>query len=288
MAWIMLIFEASCARTDTTLRRLNTNFTYKEFSNMSTASVSPLSLIPSRALAARLSLAAVMIFPLVAQADVLIDDFSAGSMGTLTGAGSFAESVNNVLGGVRELAYDFASPLPSNSLSLITAAPGLLASGTMNMAALDSTHKNFTLTYDGLLGTGMNLHIGLTTTSEIVVRAMADFWSAPTAGVSVLTVAVTDDLGVTRSLGRTPDSAAFVFGDVAFSLGDAAYSGVNLAHIDRISLAFTSALSADTYFDSVSIRPAAYAVATPVPEADTYAYMLLGMGLVGMLARRRG
>ncbi|MDP2787892.1 MAG: PEP-CTERM sorting domain-containing protein [Pseudomonadota bacterium] len=253
------------------------------------ASFSPLSLIPSRALAARLSLAATMIFPLVAQADVLIDDFSAGSMGTLTGAGSFAESVNNVLGGVRELAYDFASLLPSNSLSLITAAPtGLLASGTMNVAGLDSTHKNFTLTYDGLLGADMNLHIGLTATSEIVVRAMADFWSAPAAGASVLTVSATDDRGVTRSLGLTPNSGAFLFDDVVFSLGNAAYSDLNLGHIDRISLAFTSALSADTYFDSVSIRPAVYTAAMPVPEADTYAYMLLGIGLVGMLARRRG
>lgn len=30
-----------------------------------------------------------------------------------------------------------------------------------------------------------------------------------------------------------------------------------------------------------------YTVSAPVPEADAYAYMLLGMGLLGLLARRR-
>ena len=46
----------------------------------------------------------------------------------------------------------------------------------------------------------------------------------------------------------------------------------------------TSAVNA--WMDGSTLHLSAVAAA-PIPEADTYAFMALGMGLVGLLARRR-
>jgi hypothetical protein len=239
----------------------------------------------TRRTGAHISLAVALSCPLAAQADVLIDDFSAGDWISLTDSGSFSESVANVLGGVREIFYDYESRLRANNLSLITSDPGMLASGTLNIAGIDNKPKSFSLTYDGLIGSGANLDMNMASASAIVVRAMSDFWTTPTSA-STLNMTLTDAQGVTGSLSIAPNSPAFMFDEVIFDLSDAAYAGLDLAHIDRISMNFESALSADTFFDSIEIR--SYAVALPVPEADSVVFMLLGMGLVGMLARRRG
>lgn len=220
-----------------------------------------------------------------AQADSLIDDFTAGSMGILSGAGSFAQAVNGVLGGERDLNYDFSSPLPGNELALISSAPGYLVSTTANLPGLDSTAKSFTLTYDGVGGAGVN--VNLTTASAIVVQAYTDAWTTP-AGPGQLSLALTDNLGVTRTLSLTPNTTPFVFGEILFNLADPAFSGLNESDVERISLSYKSAQSADTFFDSIAIRSlTTNNVAMPIPESDSYALMFAGFGLVGLLARRR-
>ena len=230
----------------------------------------------------RLSLAAFLALPMVANATsypITIDNFSAGSMGNLTGTGSFSESVAGVLGGVREVEYSFLGNANSNSLYLDL---GLLTS---------ATNKNigvYTLTYDGLAGSNNvagNLNLDLTTAFAINVRASADFWSQGSS-TSQMSVALTDNLNVTRFLSLTPGIAPYDFGDITFALANSAFDGLAKNHISRISVSYTSAISADTDFDSISIQNGA--VALPVPEADSALFLLMGMGLVGYMARRRG
>ncbi|OYY92505.1 MAG: hypothetical protein B7Y41_15585 [Hydrogenophilales bacterium 28-61-23] len=230
----------------------------------------------------RLSLAALLASPLAVHADTMIDDFSAGTMGTLTGAGSFSESVANVLGGVREVDFSFSGNPNGNSLYLDLFDLGLLSSATKSQIGV------YTLTYDGHAGSNpanSGLNLDLSTASAIAVRASADFWSMGSS-FSHMSVALTDNSGITKTLSLTPSIPSYDFGDILFNLNDSAFTGLNKSHVDRIGLSYVSALSADTDFDSISIQ--GNAVAMPVPEADTAAYMLLGVGLVGLLARRRG
>jgi hypothetical protein len=219
-------------------------------------------------------LAALLICPLGSQAaDILIDDFSVGGMSSLYGSGSFSESISGILGGERNLNYLYAGNANANGLflDLDASGPGLLSSATKNQIGV------FTLTYNGSLD--------LSTASDIVVRAASDFWSMGSS-FSNLSVSLTDSSGMTKSLGLTPNLAAFEFGDILFNLNNTAFSGLDTSRIEHFSLAYSSAFSADTDFDSIAIRSTTSAV-SPIPEANAYLLMLLGVGLIGALARRR-
>ena len=80
-------------------------------------------------------------------------------------------------------------------------------------------------------------------------------------------------LFATRKGGSTPTG-----GGELVSLLDG--SGYNGAFSGTPTLLATA--SSSTAFRGVALAPTA-----PIPEADTYAFMALGMGLVGLLARRR-
>lgn len=228
----------------------------------------------------RLSLATLLALPMAANASTpttLIDDFSAGTMGNLTGTGYFSEAVNGVLGGVREIDFSFTGYF--NGLFIDS---GLLSS---------ATNKNigvYTLTYDGLEGNNNvagGLDLDLTTAFAINVRASADFWSQGSS-LSFLSVAMTDKSNITKSLSLTPSIPAYDFGDISFDLANSAFNGLDKNHISRISVSYSSAISADTNFDSISIQNTA--VAMPIPEADSALLLLMGIGLIGYMARRRG
>lgn len=221
-----------------------------------------------------------------ARADMLIDDFTDAAAWSQAGAGSFSEAVSGVIGGVREVEYDFGSAYlaSANSLTLIPGA-GLLVSGTANLPGLDNVAKHFRLSYGGLAASDY-LHVDMSHSTAIVVNAMADFWASD-LGASQMSMSLTDNLGHVGTLAVAPGLAPNLFGEIVFDLANPAFGGVNLAHVDRISLAYTSALSADTYFDSIAVRPSYSPVAQPVPEADSVLLMLLGLGLVAGLARRR-
>ncbi len=231
-----------------------------------------------------LALAALACAP-VAGASVAVDSFSFGSPLFAGGSGSFVEQVTSVLGGVREITYDFSSALPGNNIAFLPDA-GLLLSATFNYAGIDSVAKTFTLTYDGDATSGKNLNLNLSSANAFVVNAMADLWEAP-AGGSVLALSLTDTGDVTRTLSLHPNGNANEFLDFAFLLDDSAFAGVNLAHIDRVSLQYTSALNADTVFNNLYLSGSYSPAVLPVPEADSYILFLAGMGLLGVLARRR-
>lgn len=231
-----------------------------------------------------LALAALACAP-AAGAGAAIDDFSAGAPLVSGGSGSFVEQVASVLGGVREIRYDFNSVLPGNSIALIPEA-GLLLGASFNHPGIDPRPKSFTLTYDGDAGSGMSLDLDLSAATAFVVSAMADLWVAP-AGGSILALSLTDAGEVTRSLAVYPNADTNVFTDFAFPLADAAFAGVDLAHVDRISLQYTSALNGDATFDKLYLNGSYSPAILPVPEADTTILLLLGMGLIGMLARRK-
>lgn len=224
-----------------------------------------------------------MLLPMSAGADVLIDPFSGPDSWNHTGTGSFSELSSSVLGGVRELAFDYSSPLPGNSVSLVTSL-GMLASGTLNLPG-DAQGKTFSLTYDGAIAGPGGLNVSLTQASAIVVNAMADFWTS-SLGNSQMSVSLTDANGQTGTLSLTPGIASNTFGDIRFDLNDVAFSGINLGHIHGISLSYTAAPSADAFFDYVKIESPLTDLAMPVPEADTLPLMLVGLGLLGLLARR--
>lgn len=221
----------------------------------------------------------------VAGASVAVDSFGFGSPLSTGGSGSFVEQVASVLGGVREIAYDFSSALPGNNLTLLPGA-GLLLSATFNYAGIDSVAKTFTLTYDGDASSGKNLNLNLSSANAFVVNAMADLWAAP-AGGSVLALSLTDTGDVTRTMSLYPNGNTNEFVDFVFPLADAAFADVNLTHIDRVSLRYTSALNADTVFNNLYLSGSYSPAVLPVPEADSYILFLVGMGLLGVLARRR-
>jgi hypothetical protein len=232
---------------------------------------------------------AALLFPSASHAEVVIDDFTGPVAWHYTGTGSFIEMVNNVyaLGGVREVVYDYSGPLPGNNLALIVASSGLLASASQNLMGLDADVKTFTLTYDGDSTAGANLNADFSLATEIVVNAMADFWTS-SLGNSVLSVTLTDGLGNAGSLSLTPNLAANTFGDIHFSLS--AFTGLRDLHlndIDRITISYLSAPSADTYFDYVSVRPLTSQQAFPIPESDSYVLILTGLGLLGLMGRSR-
>ena len=235
----------------------------------------------------RLSMAVFLALPMVANATsypITIDNFSAGSALVRTGSGSFSEAVSGVYGGVREVEYSF-----SGNFNGLFIGSGLLSSAT------NQNFGSYTLTYDGLAGSNDvagSLNLDLTTAFAINVRASADFWSQGISDSSKLSVALTDNLNITKSLsltpgiGLTPSIPANSFGDITFALTDSAFTGLDKSQIKRIRVSYTSAISADTDFDSISIQNTA--VAMPVPEADSALLMLMGIGLVGYMARRRG
>ena len=64
------------------------------------------------------------------------------------------------------------------------------------------------------------------------------------------------------------------------AVSDAATNGINGALILELVPTYTS--GADTY-----LKIAVAADVAPVPEADTWAMMLAGLGLMGFIARRR-
>jgi hypothetical protein len=225
----------------------------------------------------RLSLAAFLALPMAANATTptMIDDFSAGYADGWDGTGSFSESISGVLGGVRKIDFSFTGKF--NGLII---DDGLLSS---------ATNKNigvYTLTYEG---GNADLNLDLSTASSITVRASADFWSVTTpsnTSLSQLSVALTDFTGLSKTLiKQSPTIPAYDFGDILFNLNDLAFSDLNKTHISRISVSYTSAISADTNFDSITIQNAA--VAMPVPEGDSALLMLMGFGLVNFMVRRR-
>ena len=220
----------------------------------------------------RLSLAALMALPMAANAitTTTIDNFSASSTDGWDGTGSFSESISGVLGGVRKIDFIFTGKF--NGL-IIDA--GLLSS---------ATNKNigvYTLTYDG---GDAGLNLDLSAASFITVRASADHWSLGNS-FSHLSVALTDQSNNTQFLSLTPSIPVGNFGDILFNLNDSVFATLNKNHISRISVSYTSAISADTDFDLISIQNAA--VAMPVPEGDSALLMLMGFGLVNFMVRRR-
>ena len=230
----------------------------------------------------RLSLVTLLAMPMAANAitTTTIDDFSTGTMGNLTGSNSISETVNGVLGGVREIDFSFLGNANSNSLYLDLDL-GLLSSATNKKIGV------YTLTYDGQAGNPVShgsLDLDLSAASSITVRASADFWSLGTS-FSHLSVALTDQSNNTQYLSLTPSIPAYDFGDILFNLNDSAFTGLDKNHISRISVSYTSAISADTDFDSITIQNAA--VAMPVPEGDSALLMLMGFGLVNFMVRRR-
>lgn len=231
-----------------------------------------------------LALAALAWVP-AAGASVAVDNFSAGSPLSSSGSGSFVEQVVSVLGGVREISYDYSSALPGNNIALLPEA-GLLLSAAFNYPGIDARPKTFTLTYDGDETSGKNLNLNLSAANAFVVNAMADLWTAP-AGGSALALSLTDTGDITRTLTLYPNAAANVFSDFAFPLADSAFSGVNLAHVDRVSLQYTSALNGDAVFNNLYLSGSYSPAVLPVPEADSYVLLLLGLGLMGALARRK-
>jgi hypothetical protein len=98
---------------------------------------------------------------------------------------------------------------------------------------------------------------------------------------------VSNSTNTTNIPGALSESA-----DTMFNVGNSDngfYSGVTSGTRDELIIAIgnTSNWTTSNSNTATTNWDTAFAVTAPVPEADTYALMLAGMGLVGFLARRR-
>ena len=100
-------------------------------------------------------------------------------------------------------------------------------------------------------------------------------WGSPDL-YNVLTVTSTG--GITQNFSAAGLGFAVTNGDQSFSQY-VQFTGIGASKIT--SLSFTNVPSLDAF------ETANYSVTTPVPEPETYALLLAGLGVVGFMARRR-
>lgn len=221
---------------------------------------------------------------------ILVDDFSTGTLpgftdkyGTfnanaVSGTGSHAGTASGVLGGMRELTYNFGSVMRGGDvLGMESSAEGNI----LYFSSSSSRSNSFTLTYDGVSGSGMGLNANLSQASSLGLTAYADHWDTAS-----MTLSLTDGNGVSRSLRLTPGpstpSATEV--DLAFNLNNSAFQGLNMSDIDRISLSYAGERGQDAYFMNTHIVTTVPDTAD-IPEPGTMALLLPMLGLLSLASR---
>ena len=173
---------------------------------------------------------------------------------------------------------------PTNFKAQSTNGQGIVqTSSTINVQVYTNANYNFsafTLTELGdysLIGSDAQVAVGGQ------IRAF-DLTNPPPPAANQLTdpIAVTAPLTVTTSLAnyQTTNWQA----NAAIAVPTNWSNGVNLT-IENILLASTTQLGSAAFVEKKFVGNSV--VLTPVPEAETYAMMLAGLGLVGFMARRR-
>lgn len=162
-----------------------------------------------------------------------------------------------------------ASGVAAADIAVIETSLGL-AAYALDLNAVDSASEGSLLKQIFNVDAGDTLSFDWNFFTNEGVGADYAFVSINGNVTTLASVAAADVAGVTY---------AWSTGVTAFSQVFAAATTVDLAFgvVDRSDYTVTSALT----IDNVTV------IAAPVPEADTYALMGLGLGLVGLLARRR-
>ena len=172
---------------------------------------------------------------------------------------------------------------PTNFKAVSTDGGIVMTSSTINVQVYTNANYNFSafnLTELGdysLIGSDAQVAVG----GQI---RMFDLTNPPPPAANQLTdpITVTSPLTVTTSIAnyQTTNWQANAAIAVPTNWGN----GVNLT-IENILLASTTQLGSAAFVEKKFVGNSV--ILTPVPEAETYAMMLAGLGLVGFMARRR-
>jgi hypothetical protein len=142
----------------------------------------------------------------------------------------------------------------------------------------------------GTLALNNGFNLGLAKSNETFYAFLGSSGVAPTTFLTAITTendsspANITNAGLTigvNAIALTPDAD---FGEyTAVRSGEAAFA--NYAALVNDAANWNDVGSGE--FTGNILNNTAFSIAAPIPEADTYAFMALGMGLVSLLARRR-
>lgn len=94
---------------------------------------------------------------------------------------------------------------------------------------------------------------------------------------------VTSGLGVSGATTGWTGNAAITLPETGWGGADGVVTSVKLTISNQLFANSSLGGAAEIWKDAIGVA----VITTPVPEADTYALMLVGLGLVGFMARRR-
>ena len=187
--------------------------------------------------------------------------------------------------GLPTLSGDVLTFTPTNFLAQSSNGTGLvLTSATINLKMFANSSASYfsgiTVHEAGdyaLIGSDAQVSVG----GEIRAYSLAN--PLPTSTHQIDPIVATAPLTTTTTvLGyTTTDWFADAMVTVPLAWND---GGVNLT-IENHLLAYTSAVGSLAFIEKKFVGTAI--VITPVPEAETYAMMLAGLGLIGFMVRRR-
>jgi hypothetical protein len=166
-------------------------------------------------------------------------------------------------------------------------------------ASASDANIRYAITGGDNLGTGAGLRgyittyagAGAATTSNQVITALGNF-DTYTANLATLTGSTTETAANGAAF-QTP-ATTFYLGNKNNNTGPLATGllGADLGVIQSVTAASTLSAPTNTifansaYFNLSSAGALVYATA-PIPEADTWAMMMLGLGFMGFVARRK-
>jgi hypothetical protein len=208
---------------------------------------------------------------------------SAGAIGAnnaLTGTGLSFDLANNANYSATWNAFTSNGGVLANSTWAFLAADGQ-GTGTVGSQGLFSTFAGAgAATTTNPLGTAIGAWGTTLTNVNFVNLVGTSTFGATTTGAALQNTAISAPYNVT---GKLNNVGAVVFGNVGSTLGVNQY----------ITGATVVAAAQNTIFTGASMSLGANGLLTyttaaaPIPEADTWAMMMLGLGFMGFVARRK-
>jgi hypothetical protein len=165
-----------------------------------------------------------------------------------------------------------ASPTTNVGASLLLTGVTFDVSGGLNLSGSTTSVQSFTSIVDGMTGTLVASAEGSSPWLWATGQGFTNYLTALVGGVGTNG----PDYGILNSGVTTVGASLQTAGH------NPMYQGTTVFHI------VNAGISENTVFSNAVGRfNTDLAVATPVPEPETYALMLAGLGVVGYMARRR-